>query len=109
MKWLKSRYHEAPVQGLNTKRVKFANVQQELQKQFAPVKVTAKSASQLLKSAFPCSENKSCGKSRQKHICGIQMIPSSLDWTLRLVAPNVRKKAIDIWSICLQFINHSIK
>ena len=79
VKWLKSRYCEAAIQGPNAKRVKFSDVHQELQKQFAPVAITAKAASQLLKSAFPCSESKPCGKSRQKHICGIQAIPAEGD------------------------------
>ena len=93
VKWLKSRYHEAPVQGPNAKRVKFADVHQELQKQFAPVKVTAKAASQLLKSAFPCSENKPCGKSRQKHICGIQAIPAEGDPEVNVAGPLSHKSS----------------
>ena len=76
MKWLKSCNHEAPVQGANAKRVKFADVHQELQKQFAPVEVTAKAASQLLSKVHFLALRTNCVENHNKSISGIQVIPA---------------------------------
>ena len=75
IKWLKRVYPETSVDEdeegpcTYTKKVK---LREGLEKQFSPTTYTPYAVSQIIQQAFPNSESKPCGNSRQKHIFRIQ-------------------------------------
>lgn len=79
-RWLKSVFQETEYESDSPqpKRVKFADLSAELQAQFPDKKYTPLTVSKLIEEAFPHSERKACGKSRQKHVLGIQRKPLEL-------------------------------
>jgi hypothetical protein len=87
--WLKRQYQDAPLAGPSAKRVKFSTVHEALEQQFTPTKFSAHMVSQAIKEAFPQSLSKACGKSRQKHIFGIEPVTSDTPVT------QIRQPSID--------------
>lgn len=83
-RWLKSVFKEVERESPPTKRVKFSEVASELQDWFPDKKYSPFSVSKLIREAFPHSESKACGRSRQRHILGIERIqtPSSEDYSM---------------------------
>lgn len=72
--WLRRRYRAVPLEECDAKRVKFADVSEELEKQFVPAKFTSNTVSQAIKEVFPQSCSKRLGKSRQTFIYGIEPV-----------------------------------
>ena len=86
--WLRRRYRDAPLEGSCKKKVKFADVVEELEKQFAPAKFSLYTVSQAIKEVFPQSCSKPSGKSRQKYIFGIQPVSCDTQMTSSKVSCN---------------------
>ena len=78
---LKEMYSEVEVDtdAPNPKRVKFSDIQDELQKCFPTGNTSTFAISRAITSAFPNSLGKKTGKARQKYIYGVesQLLPSS--------------------------------
>ena len=79
--WLRKRYQDAPLEGSSAK-VKFSDVLEELEKQFAPAKFSSNLVSQAIKEVFPQSSSKLSAKLRHKYIFGIE--PVSCDTSSQL-------------------------
>ena len=75
--WLKSVFQETEIdQPLpKRKRMKFSEVSSELHEHFPEKTYSAYEVSRLIREAFPHTESKPCGKSRQKHLLGLERIP----------------------------------
>ena len=72
--WLKSEYtSDCPP----SKRTKFSEVSAELHSHFPKKKYSSLEVSRLIRDTFPGTESKACGKSRQKHILGLERITTS--------------------------------
>ncbi len=73
-KWLKSIFHQTEYHSdsPNPKRMKFSDVSYELQSKFTDKKFTSYEISQYVHEAFPTTVSKACGKSRQKHLLGLE-------------------------------------
>ena len=71
---LKEMYSEVKVDtdAPNLKRVKFSDVQDELQKSFPSGTMSTFAVSQAITSAFPSSLRKKARKARQKYIYGVE-------------------------------------
>ena len=59
------------------KRTKFSEVSAELHMKFPEQKYSPLEVSKLVQQAFPNTVSKPCGKSRQKHIVGLERIPTA--------------------------------
>ena len=77
--WLKRRYHEAPSDGPNEKKVKFSKITDELHQQFPERKLASQDVSALVKEAFPSSDSRRATRERVKHVFGIEMCPTAAD------------------------------
>ena len=77
--WLKSVFQETEYTGdcPPSKRMKFSEVSAELHSHFPKMKYSAFEVSRLIRDAFPGTESKACGKSRQKHILGLERVPTT--------------------------------
>ena len=71
--WLRSQYKEVPHDSPVAKRVKLSDIHHQLEKKYDTEHSHHEVAS-ILKTAFPNSESKVAGKSRTKHIFGIQAV-----------------------------------
>ena len=60
--WLRRRYRDAPLEGCYEKRVNFADVSEELEKQSAPAKFTSNTVSHAIKEVFPQVLQQTIGK-----------------------------------------------
>ena len=76
VKWLRTRFSAAPTEGPASKKVKFSDVHQQLEKELEQ-KFCTKAVSHAIKDAFPLSYSKPAGKSRQKHVFGIVPLPGT--------------------------------
>ena len=76
--WLRKRYRDAPLEGYCAKKVKFSDVFEELEKQFAP---STNIVSQAIKEVFPQSCSKPSGKLRHKLIFGIEPVSCDTQMT----------------------------
>ena len=74
--WLQSVFQETGYSddSPHPKRIKFAEVHDELQLYFPDQKYSNHEVSRLIQKSFPSTESKSCTKSRQKHILGLERI-----------------------------------
>lgn len=72
VQWLRSVYQEVPQDCPLAKRVKLSNVHVKFEEKYA--KCSHHKLAELLQKAFPNSESKVAGKTRTKHIFGIQPI-----------------------------------
>ena len=72
--WLRRRYRDAPLEGSCTKKVKFADIVEELEMQFALAKFSSYTVLQAIKEVFPQSSSKPLEKSRHKYIFGIEPV-----------------------------------
>jgi len=70
--WLGKRYKSAPSDGPNAKKMKFEVIQKQLASQFPSKDLSAVTTSRLIRSIFPNTHSKAAGKSRQKHIFGLE-------------------------------------
>ena len=72
--WLKSVFEEIEYTSdcQPSKRTKFSEVSAELHSHFPDKKYSTYAVSRLIHDTFPGTESKACGKSRQKHILGLQ-------------------------------------
>ena len=68
--WLKSVFEETS----QPKRIKFSDLSAELHMHFPERKYSVYEVSQLVHEAFPHTESKRCGKSRQTQILGLKRI-----------------------------------
>ena len=77
--WLKSVFRETEysIDCPQPKQMKFSEVSVELHTRFPEQTYSAYEVSRLIREAFPHTESKACGKSRQKHILGLERIPSA--------------------------------
>ena len=77
--WLKSVFQETEYNSDSPqpKRMKFSDMSAELHLNFPERKYSAYEVSQLIREAFPNTESKACGKSRQKQILGLERIHRS--------------------------------
>lgn len=75
--WLKSEFQETEysIDCPQPKRIKFSDVSTELQTHFPGKTYSTYEVSRLVHEAFPNTESKACGKSRQKHLLGLERIP----------------------------------
>ena len=75
--WLKRAFRETDYcsSSPQPKRIKFSEVSAELHEQFPGRKFSNYQVSQLIRDTFPHTESKACGRSRQKHITGLERIP----------------------------------
>ena len=71
VEWLKRSYSEAPVDGLDMKRVKFLDILEALTIQFPPYSGSAQLCSAAIQAAFPNARRKRVGKERHHYILGI--------------------------------------
>ena len=71
-RWLKSVFEETP----HPKRVKFSDISAELHQHFPERKYSVYEVSKLVRKAFPHTESKRCGKSRQTEILQLARIES---------------------------------
>ena len=76
VKWLRTRFSAAPTEGPASKKVKFSDVHQQLEKELEQ-KFCTNAVSHAIKDAFPLSYSKPAGKSRQKHVFGIVPLPGT--------------------------------
>ena len=83
--WLRKRYRDAPLERCYAKKVKFADVIEELEKQFAPAKFTSNTVSQAV---FPQSCSKRLGKSQHSFIFGIKPVTCDTQMTSSQVSYN---------------------
>ena len=70
-KWLKSHYNpttDDPV----AKRVRFSDIREELESNFPREIFSDRSVSDAIKAVFPDTQSRPVGKSRQKHIFGLE-------------------------------------
>lgn len=78
--WLKSIFRETDYCSSDcppSKRMKFSDVSIELCTHFSDQKMSAYEVSRCVLEAFPHTESKPCGKSRQKHILGLERIQAT--------------------------------
>lgn len=73
--WLKSVFQETEIDQPQPKRVKFSELSSELHAHFPEKTYSAYELSRLVHQVFPHTESKACGKSRQKHLMGLERIP----------------------------------
>ena len=99
--WLRKRYRPAPTDGPSAKKIKFSDIQKQLESEFPNRSFPASSISEEIKSIFPNSHSKAAGKSRQKHIFGLEEItgdPSGVgcdsDTALQLVTEREEKQQL---------------
>lgn len=72
-KWLKSVFCRTDdANSPSPKRIKFSDMSSGLQLQFPDKKFTSYDISQYIHEAFPNTPSRACGKSRQKHLLGLQ-------------------------------------
>ena len=78
-KWLKRVFRETEYcsDSPQPKRIKFSDIATELHAQFPGHVFSPYEVSQLVHEVFPRAESKACGKSRQKHIRGLERIPQT--------------------------------
>ena len=74
--WLRTRFSEAPTEGPAAKKVKFSDVHKQLETELEQDFSTS-AVSNAIKEAFPQSQSKAAGKSRQKHIFGIRPLSAT--------------------------------
>ena len=72
--WLRKHYRSAPTDGPAAKRTKFADIHRRLSSAFPNRTFNATSVSDAIRSVFPHTLSKIAGKSRQKHIFGIEEV-----------------------------------
>lgn len=77
--WLKSVFQETEPGSASddcppSKRIKFSEVSAELHTHFPEKKYSPYEVSRLVTDAFPHTESKACGKSRQKQLLGLERI-----------------------------------
>ena len=105
--YLRKTYKEAPVCGVEAKRVKFSDIQDGLQTQFPSDLMSSASSSQLIQDAFPNSSSKRLGKARQTYILSIEpfttesdsMISSSLEELLQEENEQLSKRVEELEAI----------
>ena len=73
VQWLRSEYEEVPQGCPIAKRVKLSHIHQQLEERY-DLKYNHHQVASILQRAFPNSESKVAGKSRTKHIFGIQPV-----------------------------------
>ena len=73
--WLQTKYQPAERDGPNAKKIKFEDVQNELCARFPSMEFNPPNVSSTIKEVFPLTFSKAAGKSRQKHIFGLEAIP----------------------------------
>ena len=73
--WLKRVFQETEIDQPLPKRMKFSEVSSELHEHFPEKAYSAYEVSRLIREAFPHTESKPCGKSRQKHLLRLERIP----------------------------------
>ena len=76
-RWLKSVFRETAYSSGDcppSKRMKFSDMSTELCTQFPDRKYSAFEVSHIVRDAFPHTESKPCGKSRLKHILGLERV-----------------------------------
>ena len=76
-RWLKNVFRETDYSSGHcppAKRMKFSDVSTELCTQFPDRKYSAYEISRIVHEAFPHTESKPCGKSRLKHILGLERV-----------------------------------
>lgn len=73
-KWLKSIFQETDYHSDSPqpKRMKFSEVSDEIQQQYPGEKFTPYEISKIVCEAFPNTESKACGRTRQKHFLGLE-------------------------------------
>ena len=72
--WLRKRYRPAPTDGPAAKKIKFSDIHKQLESEFPYRSFPASHVSEEIKSVFPNSLRKAAGKSRQRHIFGLEEI-----------------------------------
>lgn len=74
VEWLRTVYREVPPdpECPCPKKVKLSDLHQQLQEKYLPEKITHNAVSQIVRKAFPQAESKIAGKSRTKHLFGIE-------------------------------------
>ena len=70
-KWLRKHYHPTPSDGPAAKRIKFADIQEQLTSKFPNKTFNPTNVSAAITSAFPHTFSKPVGKLRQKYIFGL--------------------------------------
>ena len=70
--WLRKHYNPAPTDGPAAKKIKFGDIHQRLSSEFPNSNFDVTSVSAAIKSLFPHTLSKAAGKSRQKHIFGLE-------------------------------------
>ena len=70
--WLRKHYNPAPTDGPAAKKIKFGDIHQRLSSEFPNRNFNATCVSDAIKSIFPHTLSKAAGKSRQKHIFGLE-------------------------------------
>lgn len=76
VQWLKSIYEEVPLDSPAPKHVKVSDIHQQLEERYTE-KCSHHRVAHLIQQAFPNAESKVAGKSRSKHILGIQPVTNT--------------------------------
>lgn len=72
--WLREHYRPAPSDDPVAKKQKFEEIQRGLTSEFPSTEIQPATLSHTIKSVFPDTISKPAGKSRQKHIFGLEAI-----------------------------------
>ena len=72
VQWLRKRYRSASTDGPTAKKVKYEEIHDDLAAQFPTKTYNSKLVSDVIKAAFPQTYSKPAGKSRMKHIFGLE-------------------------------------
>ena len=72
--WLKRKFRETSYHNDDPqpKRIKFSELSDEVQQHFPAKKFTPYDISKIVQEAFPHTDSKKCGKSRLRHILGLE-------------------------------------
>ena len=89
-KWLRTKYQPAHSEGPAAKRVKFEVIQTELAAQFPSSAIDLKTVAKSIKEAFPESVSRVAGKSRTKHIFGLEEIPEHPSSSAECITSDLR-------------------
>ena len=89
-KWLRTKYRPAHSEGPAAKRVKFEIIQTELTAQFPNRAIDRQTVAKSVKAAFPETVSRVAGKSRSKHIFGLEQIPDPPSSSTECVASDLR-------------------
>ena len=73
VQWLRSAYREVPIDSPAPKRVKVSDIHQQLEQRYT-AQCSHHRVAGLIQRAFPNAESKVAGKSRSKHVFGIQAV-----------------------------------